>query len=190
MSHAVLYSPALDIIFILFVVWFFTFFRKSSPGQAFFIFVGMHTPIIKGLMKKIALVRFTRTLGNLIASGTPIIEALGLAGDAVSNIYYKKAVADVAAQIKNGVPLNLALASYPKLFPQFLTSLVNVGERSGSLEKVLMTFSEFYDEEVNNSLKDVTAFLEPILILFMGLTVGGICVSVLLPIYSLIGKVQ
>jgi type II secretory pathway component PulF len=120
----------------------------------------------------------------------PIIEALNLSADSVSNVYYREAVTDVIVQVKNGVPLNMALASHGKLFPQFLTSLINVGERSGSLEKVLSTFSEFYDEEVADSLKDVTAFIEPILILFMGLTVGGIAVAVLLPIYSLIGKIQ
>ncbi len=190
LSHIVLYSPILDIVFILFLIWFFTYFRRSVPGQKFFVIVGMHTPIIKGLVKKVALVRFTRTLGSLIGSGTPIIDALNLASDAVGNRYYKDAIVDVIAQIKNGVPLNLALSSHQKLFPQFLTSLVNVGERSGSLEKVLNTFAEFYDEEVNNSLKDVTAFLEPFLILFMGLVVGGIAVAVLLPIYSLIGGIH
>jgi type II secretory pathway component PulF len=190
LSHIVLYSPALDIIAILFVAWFFVYFRKTVMGQKLFTAVGMHTPIIKGLMKKIALVRFTRTLGNLISSGMPIIEALNLSADSVSNVYYREAVTDVIVQVKNGVPLNMALASHGKLFPQFLTSLINVGERSGSLEKVLSTFSEFYDEEVADSLKDVTAFIEPILILFMGLTVGGIAVAVLLPIYSLIGKIQ
>ena len=90
--------------------------------------------------------------------------------------------------MKAGVPLSRSLERHPELFPSLLTSLVGVGEKTGNLEYVLRTFSAFYDDEVENKLKDLTGLFEPILLIIMGLIVGTIAVSVLLPIYQLVGK--
>ncbi len=91
-------------------------------------------------------------------------------------------------QIRNGVSISEALGKYPDLFPKLLISLVIVGERTGTLNEILVTFADFYDEEVDNKLKDLTSILEPALLLIMGLLVGAIAVSIILPIYQLVGN--
>jgi type IV pilus assembly protein PilC len=187
-SNAVTYSITLDIVVIGALVWFFVAFRKTPRGQRLFMWAFMRTPFVRELVHKVALVRLTRTLGSLIGSGTHIIEALELAADSVGNIYYKNAIVASVEQIKNGVPLSKALEHYPDLFPHFLIGLVAVGERTGTLQHVMETFADFYDEEVDHTLKDLTTFLEPMLLLMMGLVIGTIALSILLPIYRLVGK--
>lgn len=188
LSNVFVAYPVIDLAIAAFFVWFFVFFRKTVVGQKFFLWMLFKIPVANELVKKVALVRLTRTLGSLIKSGTSIIEAMNLAADAVGNFYYKSAVLGALKQMKSGVPLSKALNDYPDLFPKFLTSLIAVGERTGTLEHILKNFSDFYDEEIDNSLKDLTTFLEPILLLFMGLVIGTIALSILLPIYKLVSK--
>ena len=132
--------------------------------------------------------RFTRTLGSLLGGATPIIEAMRICSESVGNTYYKKSIDDAVEGIRGGVPLSKTLQKYPDLFPPLLTGLLAVGERTGNLEYVLGTFSNFYDDEIENKLKDLTTLFEPVLLIIMGLTVGAIAISVLLPIYNLVGE--
>ena len=133
------------------------------------------------------MVRFSRTLGGLISGALSISEALTLTAKAVGNDKYEAAINQANVDIKNGIALSKALKNSPKLFPNFLVSLVAVGEKTGTLDKVLKNFSDFYEDDVNIALKDLTTFLEPLLLLFMGLVVGMVALSVLLPIYSMVG---
>lgn len=181
-------SLTADVIIFGIIIWFFISFRKTSLGQKIFLWIIFKIPVARELVKKVALVRLTRTLGSLIKSGTSIIEALSLASEAVGNLHYRNALRGAAEQMKSGVPLSKAMDSFPELFPKFLTSLVAVGERTGTLEGILKNFSDFYDEEIDNSLKDLTTFLEPVLLLFMGLIIGAISLSILMPIYKLVGN--
>ena len=137
-----------------------------------------------------ALVRFTRTLSSLVSSGTPIIESLDLAAQSANNEIYEHAIRKSIEQVKNGVAFSKTLENYPHLFPHFLTSLIVVGERTGNMEHILKTFADFYDTEVDHTLKNLTTFLEPLLLLFMGVVIGTIALSILLPIYQLVGKIQ
>jgi type II secretory pathway component PulF len=148
-----------------------------------------HIPVVKELIKKIALVRFTKTLGTLLASGVSITEALDLAEKTVGNEVYKQAIHKSAEQILSGAPLSRSLEQYPELFPRFLTGLMLIGEKTGTTEHVLQTFANFYEDEIDQALKTLTSFLEPMLLLFMGLLVGLIALSILLPIYQLVGSV-
>lgn len=182
------YSPLLDGIILVAIIWFFTYFRRTEIGKRFFMRVAFRIPVAKELVKKVALVRFTRTLSSLIKSGSSIIEALKLSSDSLGNAIYSDAITKSIEQVRNGVQLSHALENYPDLFPRFLTSLILVGEKTGTLEHILHTFAEFYDEEVENTLKELTSLLEPLLLLFMGLMIGVIAIAVLMPIYQLIGK--
>jgi type II secretory pathway component PulF len=164
-------------------------FKKTNSGRKFFTGIFLKLPAVKYLVKKVALVRLTRNLGTLIGSGINITEALQTAAETSGNIYYEEAVVAAIAQVKNGIPISESLKNTGGgLFPNLLLNMINVGERSGTLEFVLKTFADFYDEEVDNSLKDLTSFLEPVLLLFMGLVIGLIAISILLPIYQLVGK--
>lgn len=187
-SNFFTYSFVLDTLILAAIIWFFVFFRKTPKGQKLFLWMAFRIPVIKELVKKVALVRFTRTLGSLISSGTSIVEAMNLAADSTGNEYYKQAILDSVNQIKNGISLSKSLGRFPELFPKFLTSLIAVGERTGTLESILRNFSDFYDDEIENSLKDLTTFLEPVLLLGMGVVVGAIALSILIPIYQLVGK--
>lgn len=177
-----------DAIVIAGIVWFFTRFRTTPTGRKIFLYLSLKTPIANELIKKVALVRFARTLGGLISTGTPILEALKLSGESVGNYAYRTAINESLKQVKTGVPFSQTFDKYPELFPKFLTSLITVGERTGTLEHILKTFADFYDEEVDNTLKDLTNILEPLLLLGMGVIIGTIALSILLPIYQLVGK--
>ena len=187
-SRALTYSISLDIVIFLAFVGMILYVRKTAGGRRFSELLLMKTPVVKGLIQKVALVRFTRTLGSLLSGAVPILESLRIASDSSGNEAYKKAILQSAEQVRSGIPFSKTFAEHPNLFPPLLTSLLTVGERTGTLEYVLKTFSDFYDEEVDNKLKDVTTLFEPVLLLVMGLIVGTIAISVLLPIYQLVGE--
>lgn len=187
-SNALTFSPILDLAIVAFLIWFFSFFRKTNTGRKFFYRIGLKMPVVKEIVKKVALVRFSRTLGSLISSGTPITEALKLTADSVGNYFYREAIIESERQIRSGVPFSKTLEPFPQLFPKFLIGLIVVGEKTGTMDNVLKTFADFYDEEIENDLKDLTTFIEPILLLTMGLIIGTIAVSILLPIYRLVGS--
>lgn len=170
---------------IAFFLWFFLYFKKRPVGKRFINWMLFRIPVVKELIKKIALVRFSRTLASLLKSGTSMLDTLNLSADSMNNEYYKQALMESIERVKSGIPLSDSLKTYPKLFPRFLVGLMAVGEKTGTLDRTLSTFSGFYDEEVDNTLKALVSFLEPLLIIIMGLIVGLIAVSVLLPIYQL-----
>lgn len=186
-SNALTFSPVLDIAIVGGTIAFIMYFRKTEGGKKFISRAMFKIPVVNNLVKKIMLVRFSRTLGSLISSAMSISESLNLTARAVGNEVYESAILKADSEIKNGIALSQALKNNPKLFPNFLISLVAVGEKTGTLDKVLKNFSDFYDDDVSSALKSLTTLLEPLLLLFMGLIVGLIAVSILMPIYSMVG---
>jgi len=189
-SNILTYSWIIDALAVAALIWFFVFFRQTQRGRRLFLGIGMRVPVVRELIKKIALVRFARTLGGLVGGGISIVEALTLTAESVGNHYYEEPILRAAEEIKSGVPLSKTFGAYPQLFPRFLVSLVGVGERTGTLETILKNLADFYDEEVDTSLKDLTNFIEPILLLVMGVVIGAIALAILLPIYRLVGTVH
>jgi type II secretory pathway component PulF len=187
-SNALIYSPILDIAVVGGIVALFMYIRKTAGGKKFMSLLLFKIPVVKNLIKKIVLVRFARTLGGLISGALSISEALSLTARAVGNSTYEEAILKANDDIKNGIALSKALKNNPELFPNFLISLVAVGEKTGTLDVVLKNFANFYEDDVNSALKDLTTLLEPMLLLFMGLIVGVIAVSILLPIYGMVGQ--
>jgi type IV pilus assembly protein PilC len=186
-SNALTFSPLLDIAIVGGFVAFVMYFRKTEGGKKFISRALFKIPVVKNLVKKIMLVRFSRTLGSLISSAMSISESLNLTARAVGNEVYEEAILKADGEIKNGIALSQALKNNQKLFPNFLISLVAVGEKTGTLDKVLKNLSDFYEDDVSSALKSLTTLLEPLLLLFMGLIVGLIAVSILMPIYSMVG---
>lgn len=187
-SNALHYSIILDVFALVFIIWLFVYGRKTEIGRVFVFNVLLKIPVAKDLVKKTALVRFSRTLGGLVSSGLTIIESLQLSAESVSNDLYKRAILNSMEKVKKGIPLSKALKDYPELSPHLFVNMLAVSEKTGTMENVLKTFADFYDEEVDGALKDLTTMLEPILLLIMGLVIGGIALSVLLPIYQMVGK--
>ncbi|MFZ4631692.1 MAG: type II secretion system F family protein [Patescibacteria group bacterium] len=187
-SNALSYSFLLDIFIVAGLVYFFMYFKKTKVGKNVISYLMFNIPVFKKLIKKIMLVRFSRTLGSLISGSLSISESLSLTAKAVGNDKYEEAILGASADIKNGISLSESLKNREELFPNFLTSLIAVGEKTGTLGKVLENFSDFYEEDVSAALTDLTTLLEPLLLLFMGLTVGLIAIAILMPIYSMVGS--
>ena len=186
-SNALTWSFTLDIIALLAIVGFFVYFKRTQIGKRILFSIISHVPVAGDLIKKIAIVRFSRTFGNLIDSGLSITESLEISALSINNNAYTNAIKKIIEDIKNGITISTSFSKYPELFPSLLVSLISVGERTGSLQEILITFSDFYEEEVDNNLKELTSFLEPVLLLIMGLMIGAIAVSIILPIYQLVG---
>ncbi len=187
-SNFLTYSFWLDLLLVGGLSALIIYFKRTLAGQKFFSHLVFRVPVVNTLVKKIILVRLARTLGGLVDSSLSISEALNLSAKSIGNSRYEKAVAKVDKEIRNGVPLSQALKKEPDLFPRILVSLVGVGEKTGTLGKVLKNFSDFYEDDVDNALKDLTTFLEPALLLFMGLTVGLIALAILMPVYQMVGS--
>jgi len=147
-------------------------------------------PIIKGLMKKIIFARSLHTLAILLKSGIPIIKALNITANSIGNIRYKEIFIKIAEEdVARGISLGSAFRHHEKFFPRLISNMVGIGEKAGSLDLILDTLSVFYDEEVDATLKNMVTLLEPILLLIMGLIVAFIALSVILPIYQMLGSI-
>ena len=181
-------SPPLTIaIFILFVISSFLFSRRKESRE-FFIFILEKLPVSRELIKKLALARFTMTFRNLLKSGMSALDALDITAKTVGNSRYEAAIVSIAEEIRKGAPLHEVFKKRANLFPQLVSSIIAVGERTGTLEKSLLTIAEYYNEEVDRLLKNLVSLLEPILLVIMGIIVATIALSILLPIYQLVSS--
>lgn len=146
-------------------------------------------PVLRELYNNLSLARFSRTLSTLLRSGVPIIDALRVSASTLSLSRYQGLEELFSEEISKGKPLSEILKS-SKLFPPMMTSMVTTGEKTGSLDKLLLELAVFYEEEISNSLKSLTSIIEPILMLAIGLGVGIIVVSIIAPIYSFVGSLS
>src|SRR6266568_641404 len=146
-------------------------------------------PLLGILLRKIAVARFTRTLGTLIASGVPILEGLDITARTSGNAVVEKALLHVRKQLEAGRTLAEPLKE-TEVFPGMVTQMIGVGEQTGAMDAMLQKIAEFYEEEVDASVKDLLTAMEPLLIVVLGLVVGGVVISMYLPLFTLIGKLS
>ncbi|HTZ32975.1 MAG TPA: type II secretion system F family protein [Methylomirabilota bacterium] len=146
-------------------------------------------PVLGVLMRKIAVARFTRTLGTLISSGVPILEGLDITAKTSGNAVIEKALTQVRKSLEEGKSLTEPLKE-SEVFPGMVTQMIAVGEQTGAMDAMLSKIADFYEEEVDAAVKDLLTALEPIMIVFLGLVVGGVVISMYLPLFSLIGKLS
>lgn len=146
-------------------------------------------PVLGILMRKIAVARFTRTLGTLISSGVPILEGLDITARTSGNAVIEKALIQVRKALEEGKSLTDPLKE-SEVFPGMVTQMIAVGEQTGAMDAMLQKIADFYEEEVDAAVKDLLTALEPIMIVFLGLVVGGVVISMYLPLFSLIGKLS
>ena len=144
-------------------------------------------PMVGILLRKIAVARFTRTLGTLISSGVPILEGLDITARTAGNAVIEKALGHVRKSLEEGKNLADPLKE-TNVFPGMVTQMIGVGEQTGAMDAMLQKIADFYEEEVDAAVKDLLAALEPAMIVFLGVVVGGIVISMYLPLFSLIGK--
>ena len=146
-------------------------------------------PVVGILMRKIAVARFTRTLGTLISSGVPILEGLDITAKTSGNAVVEKALFQVRKSLEEGKTLTEPLKEC-EVFPGMVTQMISVGEQTGAMDAMLSKIADFYEEEVDAAVKDLLTALEPVMIVFLGLVVGGVVISMYLPLFSLIGKLS
>jgi type IV pilus assembly protein PilC len=158
--------------------------RRFEPGRKVLDWCKIHTPVAGAMFRKVAISRSIRTLGTMVASGVPMLEALQLSSDVAGNYYYERLWRRVMDEVASGNQICAALAGN-ELFPSVLVQMISSGEETGKLDEVLMKVSSFYDREVELSLKTVTSLVEPIMITIMGVVVGGIGMALMMPIFSL-----
>ena len=139
------------------------------------------------LVRKIAVARFTRTLGTLITSGVPLLEALSITARTSGNAVIEQAILKVRKAIEEGRNITDPLRE-TEIFPNMVTQMIGVGEQTGAMDAMLSKIADFYEDEVDGAIKDMLTLLEPVIIAFLGVVVGGIVVSLYLPLFSLIGK--
>ena len=144
-------------------------------------------PLVGILLRKIAVARFTRTLGTLISSGVPILEGLEITARTAGNALIEKSLMDVRKGLEAGRNLSDPLKE-TNVFPGMVTQMIGVGEQTGAMDAMLQKIADFYEDEVDAAVKDLLAALEPAMIVFLGVVVGGIVISMYLPLFSLIGQ--
>jgi type IV pilus assembly protein PilC len=145
--------------------------------------------LVGPLLRKIAVARFTRTLGTLIASGVPILEGLDITARTAGNAVIEQALLNVKKSLEEGKTLSDPLRE-ANVFPGMVTQMIAVGEQTGAMDAMLSKIADFYEEEVDAAVKDLLTALEPIMIVFLGSVVGGVVISLYLPLFSLIGELS
>ena len=162
----------------------FIVLRRTDKGRSIIDYAKIHAPIIGMLFRKIALTRSIRTLGTMLTSGVSVLDALQLSSEVSGNVHYRRMWVEVKKEVTTGRRICDALRRHD-LAPPMLVSMISSGENSGRLDSVLGRVSSYYDREVENTIKTTTGLIEPIMITCMGIIVGGIAMSLLLPIFSL-----
>ena len=161
--------------------------RKHPRGRYYFDAMLLKTPVIGLLLRKIAVARFTRTLGTLITSGVPILEGLAITARTSGNAVLEEALMKVRKAIEEGRTIVDPLRE-SGVFPNMVTQMIGVGEATGAMDAMLQKIADFYEDEVDAATKDMLAMLEPIIIGILGVSIGGIVISLYMPLFSMIGK--
>nr|WP_275297856.1 type II secretion system F family protein [Clostridium sp. YIM B02551] len=179
----------LIIIFIVIIIGFsIRSYFKSEAGQLTSSKIKLSLPVLKTLNQKIIVSRFTRTLSTLLSSGVTLVQAL----EVVSSVVGNKVAEDILSKVRESVIKGEGLAnsiSESSIFPPMLSSMIMIGEESGSLDDILNKTADFYDEELETAVQRATALLEPLLILVMGVVIGFIIISIMLPMFNMYNNI-
>ncbi|MEM7449243.1 MAG: type II secretion system F family protein [Myxococcota bacterium] len=162
---------------------------RTKAGKEFFHRLFLTAPIIGPVMRKIAVARFTRTLGTLLSSGVPILEAMTIVGKAAGNVVVEAGINRTADRIREGRTMAEPLAE-TKIFPGMVVQMIGVGEQTGALDQMLNKIADFYEDEVDVAVAALTSLLEPLMMVFIGGVVGVMLIAMYLPIFSIAGKVS
>ncbi len=149
----------------------------------------LRAPVIGILMQKIAVARFCRTLSTLIASGVPILDGLEITARTSGNAIIEDAIMAVRKAVEGGLTIAQPLRE-SNAFPSMVVQMIGVGEQTGALDAMLSKIADFYEEEVDQAVANLLTLMEPVMILFLGVTVGGIVISMYMPLFSLIGQLS
>ena len=170
-------------------VWGWLYFIKTKQGREFSDSQRIKLPIFGPIAHKICLARFTRTLASLVRSGVPILEVLQIVSQTVGNTVMEKAVKASALDIERGEGISNALAKHP-VFPTMIIRMLSAGEQTGNIDTMLERVADFLDEEIETTLSGLMSLIEPLLIVFLGVVIGGMVICMFLPIFNLANVVS
>ncbi len=174
--------------FIVGAIVLFKRIYRTEKGRARIDDFALKVPVFGILIRKVAVAKFTRTLGTMISSGVPILDGLDIVAKTAGNKTVEKAIYRVRQSISEGKTIAEPLEK-SGVFPPMVCQMIAVGEQSGSLDSMLNKIADFYDDEVDDAVGNLTAMMEPLLMLFLGTTVGGLVIAMYLPIFKLAGTV-
>src|SRR5687767_3252107 len=163
------------------------YYYKTESGRWQIDSLLLKMPIFGSILRKIAVARFSRILSTLLSSGVPILQSLDITARTAGNIVIEDAILKVRAGVERGENFVEPLKA-TKVFPHMVGQMIGVGEQTGALDAMLGKIADFYEEEVDSAIADLLALIEPVLIAFLGVTIGGIVISMYLPLFTLIGK--
>ena len=177
------------ILLVLVGIWVWRL--SSTPkGKIYLDALKLSTPAIGNLYKKLYLSRITDNLNTMLSSSVPIVRAIDITGEVVGSLVYKRVLAEVADGVKSGLALSAAFERHGEQIPGIMVQMVLVGEETGSLGAILKTLTDFYKREVDDAVDTLVGLIEPVMIVVLGLGVGILLVSVLMPIYNMAGSIS
>jgi len=172
------------ILVVIAAVLWLRYYLKTDNGRAALGRFLISTPVLKEFFISVYMTRFTVTFSMLVSSGVPIVQAIKLIGSVMNNAVYEQIMVNVAKQIERGVPMSTPLAEAVE-FPPIVSQMVAVGEQTGKVDEVLLSLSRFFEDETDKRVKSLTSLLEPILLILMGVGVGTIVFSIIVPVYQM-----
>jgi len=180
------------ILLISFIVLIFFFFQflKTKVGKRIFDKISLSLPIFSSLVKKSNSASTARSLSSLISAGVSLPRALEITANTLGNVFYKEALLTSAEAVRKGGKLSESLKPYQKIYPLTLISMLAVGEETGETSEVLAKIADFYESEVTDAAKNLTSVIEPILMLIIGAAVGFFAISMVQPMYSMLGAIK
>jgi type IV pilus assembly protein PilC len=172
-----------------FVVIFMVITNKTKIGRLLWDKFKLKMPALGPVISKVAISRFTRTLGTLVSSGVPILQALTIVRETSGNVIIANAIGKVHESVKEGETITAPLEA-SGVFPPMVVSMVDVGEQTGAMPEMLLKIADNYDEEVDNAVAAMTSLLEPIMIVFLAVIVGSIVIAMFLPLIAMISNMS
>ena len=189
LSHFVQNYIIFVFIGVIAAIFLFRYYRKTPPGRQVVDRVILRAPLFGKLMSKVAISRVTRTLSTLLSGGVSMLECLKISASTAGNVIIEKAVMDARRMVSEGRSLTDAFKVGGR-FPFMMTQMIKVGEETGTLDQMLGKLADFYDDEVSSTVSALLSMLEPIMMIYVGGIVGGLILSMYLPIFSLMSQIQ
>ena len=175
---------------VLIIIFIFSIYAAASSkgGHRVLDTVLLKIPVISGLAKKNNAARTCRTLGSLIGSGVEILDALAITEDVLQNHHYKKVLGEARVSVEKGEPISKVFEANSKLYPSLVGEMIAIGEETGKLSEMLFRLAVFYESEVGQATKDLSTIIEPVLMIIIGVVVGLFAVSMIQPLYGIVGS--
>lgn len=184
-TDSLILNLMIDVVIIIVSIILIKMLMKTKPARKAFNWLAINTPKIGDLARKVNIARITRTFGTLLSSGVPILQSITITKDITGNVYYSDAMSRIHDAVRDGESLAAPMEREP-VFPNMVTSMIDVGEETGELSEMLNRVADNYDEDVDNAVASITSIIEPIMIVFLAVVVGFIVIALFLPIVEII----